>query len=899
MPDFNPMLLLAGPVLRRVTPTSVSVWVATSQPCDVRLDVYGSIASLHRPADSQTGTVSATSLGNHTRSTVRVGDALHIAVVTAAVNGVAPDTICSYNVTLDVTEPAPSGLSWTGQWDLGGLKLLDAGDLSDDYSGGLGYVEGQLPTFATPPQEVRNLRLFHGSCYKMHGYGPSMLPNLDDLLSDALPADGTAQKQRPHMLLLTGDQIYADDVATPLSAHLTALGQQLLGSSQESVAIDGTRHVAVTQQELPAGRRQKLIRMTAGMTSDDADNHLIGFGEWAALYLLCWTGRLKDRLITPHTSLWPDTLSLLYNDDLHDPHAADAIKVLDPAATPSSIDDLLTPIYTDSGRSKLQSLRSQFKGEREQVAKTGDDGDKVRRALANIPVLTICDDHEVTDDWFITGAWRARVLAAPLGRAMIRNALIAYVMFQAWGNTPDAFEDANKPEGRLLALIPQLFSGAGTLPDAAVCAQIDTLFGLDDPTGNNNPAGGVGATRVSFHYKLDVAGVRLVVLDTRTRREYGTPNGPPGLLTQSALDEQLPIADTDNVSTLVVVSPAPVLGPKLMEDIAQPLSIRGYDLWHALPGNDSEQAANGYVPRRPEGDLYFDAESWSGRSVAFERFLDRVSRCPQVVILAGDVHYGASFTMDYQRFTVPADQGGVPPTDPVPASSTSRIVHFTSSALHNSWMPKVEMFTRSIAIAENLEKAGFDGAALGWHRMLPPVLSDAAASEARPVRARLRREPVIVSTVGWKGQHSIRPPEWMYRILPLVDTRTDDVRFQDLLVVGYTDVLSATTPDIALAPPDSGPAVDWTIGDGPYSIATRLHAASVEGGAATRTLVFANNIGVVTFAQKHPTDPLSVQMALYFIRYHPAGPDEKPHAYVVHAASLAPVPLIAPTTVGV
>ena len=124
------------------------------------------------------------------------------------------------------------------------------------------------------------------------------------------------------------------------------------------------------------------------------------------------------------------------------------------------------------------------------VKKAGDDGDKVRRALANIPVLTICDDHEVTDDWFITGAWRARVLGSTLGRSMIRNALLAYVLFQAWGNTPDAFATPGTPEAQLLALVPTLFPGTGAAPDPGVAPQIDHLLGLGRPDRHRRRAAG-------------------------------------------------------------------------------------------------------------------------------------------------------------------------------------------------------------------------------------------------------------------------------------------------------------------------------------------------------------------------------------------------------------------------
>ena len=48
----------------------------------------------------------------------------------------------------------------------------------------------------------------------------------------------------------------------------------------------------------------------------------------------------------------------------------------------------------------------------------------------------IFDDHEITDDWYLNRTWIQRVLSAPLGRAVIRNALTSYVIFQDLGNDP-------------------------------------------------------------------------------------------------------------------------------------------------------------------------------------------------------------------------------------------------------------------------------------------------------------------------------------------------------------------------------------------------------------------------------------------------------------------------------
>ena len=138
---------------------------------------------------------------------------------------------------------------------------------------------------------------------------------------------------------------------------------------------------------------------------------------------------------------------------------------------------LLTPLFQPEGGPDWLNCWQKVPTHRERVEKAGDDGDKVRRALANIPVLTICDDHEVTDDWFITGAWRARVLGSTLGRAMIRNALLAYVLFQAWGNTPDAFATAGTPEAQLLALVPHCLPGPARRPTPVQPSRSTTCSG--------------------------------------------------------------------------------------------------------------------------------------------------------------------------------------------------------------------------------------------------------------------------------------------------------------------------------------------------------------------------------------------------------------------------------------
>jgi hypothetical protein len=61
---------------------------------------------------------------------------------------------------------------------------------------------------------------------------------------------------------------------------------------------------------------------------------------------------------------------------------------------------------------------------------------KVRRTLANVPTYMIMDDHDATDDWNLNPIWVDRVNNTTFGRAILRNALASYTLFQDWGNDP-------------------------------------------------------------------------------------------------------------------------------------------------------------------------------------------------------------------------------------------------------------------------------------------------------------------------------------------------------------------------------------------------------------------------------------------------------------------------------
>ena len=134
-----------------------------------------------------------------------------------------------------------------------------------------------LPTFFLRGKNAP-VNFLHGSCRKLHGKGEDCLVAADEVISSSL-AD---LKRRPSMLFLTGDQIYADDVADPPSHYLTQLGIKLLGWVEKINGIEKR----LTQLQI--GERQKLAEKYAHFTSPNAGNHLLSFGEFAAMYLFAW-----------------------------------------------------------------------------------------------------------------------------------------------------------------------------------------------------------------------------------------------------------------------------------------------------------------------------------------------------------------------------------------------------------------------------------------------------------------------------------------------------------------------------------------------------------------------------------------------------------------------------------
>ena len=488
-------------------------------------------------------------------------------------------------------------------------NLLD--DIATD-NYGLSYFSHQLPTFALPPSDLNHLKIVHGSCRKPSGGGRDMLSCLDNLIA----VSAHSPSDRPHQLFLTGDQIYGDDLADPILWLAQQVDRLLFGWSEELPLQQTT----ILARDIPPGKRSEIARIEAGFTAmlpnkpEKAKSHLFSFGEYAACYLLSWSPVLmKD--------YFPSRKSLFNN-------------------------------------------KKRAKSWDKELAKTNSfirDLHLVRRALANIPLYTICDDHDISDDWYLNREWCERVLSKPLGKRIIQNGLLAYSLFQAWGNTPELFE-ADRPGERLLELASGWFASQGQ--DSFAKTECDRYLGipnLDRSTGlpqleRDEDVLILARDRqaIPWHYTISNDNHEVIVLDTRTWRGYpsGEDRGlePPMLLCPLAFKQQLhnPLENSHpNIEATLLVLPTNLVALKIIDRIQQ----------FALSRNR--------VFSTDVGD------SWNFHQEAFAQFILSISqRRKRVIILSGDIHYSCAVRITHWSHNT--------------SDATSIIVQLTSSAIKNS-----------------------------------------------------------------------------------------------------------------------------------------------------------------------------------------------------------------------
>lgn len=398
MNNVNQTTLLAGPILRRVDSSGVSIWLASRQPIAAQVEIFRFKDLKQDEANNPRGSRKLEPIGTGYAKSVRLGKNLYIVLVTAKPISDAPQSISTmekgslpegellaYDVIItrqDANGKNNGSVSSQRLNDLGLLSGIHSIVYNNEANDKILHNYTLLPTFFISSKD-EPLNLLYASCRKLHGKGADSLVAADKILADHFD---NLQK-RPSALFLTGDQIYADDVADPLIKHISKLGNDLLGWNE---TIDG---LGKPPSQLKIDERQSIIQKYAKFTATNAGNHLLGFGEFAALYLMAW-----------NINNWPNS-------------------------------------YPDAKREISWSKRGKYLNQVKQLEEEWKVLPLIRRVFANIPTYMICDDHEITDDWNITEEWTRNVNNSRIGKQVIANGLAAYWAFQAWGNDPDQFGD--------------------------------------------------------------------------------------------------------------------------------------------------------------------------------------------------------------------------------------------------------------------------------------------------------------------------------------------------------------------------------------------------------------------------------------------------------------------------
>ena len=139
------------------------------------------------------------------------------------------------------------------------------------------------PTFLAPPATAAELVVYHTSCRKPHGGGRD---GLALALEDSGHALHASPRPQPHLLVLSGDQIYADEVGHPLMPRVLRVARDLDRRRRDQ----RLRRRPLRSADEDRARRRSA---TPGATA----NHLWSYGEFLAMYLLAWS-----------PVLWPATL---------------------------------------------------------------------------------------------------------------------------------------------------------------------------------------------------------------------------------------------------------------------------------------------------------------------------------------------------------------------------------------------------------------------------------------------------------------------------------------------------------------------------------------------------------------------------------------------------------------
>ncbi|MFS1894939.1 hypothetical protein [Vibrio lentus] len=558
-------LLLAGPILRKTTATEVVIWLATSSPLIGRAELYVNetdlVEEIGQSNVEQDQPFYTSSLEEH--DSIQVGT--HAWVTLIRLQGQFPtNTLLEYDI----------------HTDSGSLKELAPHLVYN----GKSHVEFKISTSAD--------YILHGSCRNPHHPSKDSLVAADNNIAEQTVAE------RPDMLMMSGDQIYADHVAGPtldaiqqVIQRLGLVGESLPTDSQikkinsSDALYNSEYHLYQRHHYLPHHTASESMldrffpnRGVPIFSSTNCENHLVTLSEFIAMYLLVWSPTLwqcinRERLIENN--------------------------------------------FTQGGRQLTPTEQQQWRDESVIMDDFIAGLPQVQRLFAHIPTYMIFDDHDVTDDWNLTVGWEHAVDQNQFATQVIGNGLAAYWMCQGWGNKPESFDETFIEQAKQLFVAqPLITKQAHNEAGNAV-----TTHSVSNIEPDKHQAFIEMLSRFEeWHYTIDTS-PKVIVLDTRTRRwrSESRMNKPSGLMDWEALIEfQHQLMNQDKV---VIVSAAPMFGVKFIETLQKMATTIG----------------------KP---LVIDAENWMahpGSANTLISIFTHTKTPTNFVVLSGDVHYSFAY----------------------------------------------------------------------------------------------------------------------------------------------------------------------------------------------------------------------------------------------------------------
>ncbi|PKF62458.1 hypothetical protein CW745_03230 [Psychromonas sp. psych-6C06] len=464
-------LILAGPIIRKVSASQISIWLTTSE----RLEGYTTFNCGQDKYDFEINDNQGIQLGKHA---------------------------WVYLLQCEQTFPLNSVIYY---------------DISTQH----GTLSRLLPELLYPGNDQFSLiikdqadYILHGSCRNPH------YPSKDSLVVANQKLKKSEIIDRPSMLMMSGDQIYADDVAGPMLVAIQQIIKQL-GLFEEHLPDDKLSHCSALYNDaynlyhrdkiLPHYTdttnflsRVNLYRSRPIFSASEHQNHLITFAEFFVMYLLVWSPTLWECVTLPET-----------------------------------VPDL---------NSKWQQ---RWQKEKPIIEQFVEGLVEVQQLFAHLPTYMIFDDHDITDDWNLTIGWENAVNGHPLASQVIGNGLMSYFLCQGWGNNPEQFDD------EFIGHFRELYS------DYQHQQHCDLMWQLQ--------------RFEQWHYSIATT-PKVVVLDTRTRRwrSESNTNKPSGLMDWEALlDLQHELIEQE---AIIIVSAAPVFGVKFIEALQKAMTVLGQPL---------------------------------------------------------------------------------------------------------------------------------------------------------------------------------------------------------------------------------------------------------------------------------------------------------------------------------